>query len=61
MPQRVICSKCGKEIYRGEDLKPPDEIIEILGGRCPYCGRELSFIPVKIEIKLAQQTLNLQE
>ena len=54
MPQRVICGKCGREIYRSEDLKPPDEIIEMMGGKCPYCGKELSFIPLKIDIKLAQ-------
>jgi len=55
VPQKVICGKCGKVIYRSEDLKPPDEIIEMMGGKCPYCGKELSFIPLKIDIKLAQQ------
>lgn len=53
MPQKVICSKCGKVIYYSEDLKPPDEIIEMNNGKCPYCGKELSFIPIKIDIKLA--------
>jgi hypothetical protein len=33
------------------ELKPPVEIVERYYGRCPKCGRKLSSIPIKVEIK----------
>ncbi|MEM2875487.1 MAG: hypothetical protein QXL67_00825 [Candidatus Bathyarchaeia archaeon] len=54
MPQKVICSKCGQVLFYGEELKTTDEIIDMNGGKCPNCGKELSFLPIKIEIKLAE-------
>jgi len=51
MPQEAICEGCGAVLYKGIDLKPPDEIIQRLEGKCPKCGRKLSFLPIKVEVK----------
>jgi len=51
MPQLVICHKCGTTLYEGENLKPPDEIIQEYDGRCPSCKKRLSYLPKKIEVK----------
>lgn len=51
MPQKVLCQECGCMLYEGEDLKPPDEIIQKHNGKCPKCGRKLSFIPQNVEVK----------
>ncbi|MDH5449498.1 MAG: hypothetical protein OEX77_01175 [Candidatus Bathyarchaeota archaeon] len=54
MPQRVICHECGAVLYEGGDLRPPDEIIQQHDGKCPKCGKKLSFIPTKVDIKPAE-------
>jgi DNA-directed RNA polymerase subunit RPC12/RpoP len=51
MPQLVICENCGAILYKGVDLKPPDEIIQEHDGKCPKCGKKLSFTPKNIEVK----------
>jgi len=51
MPQKVVCQDCGCVLYDGADLKPPDEIIQKHNGKCPKCGRKLSFIPQNVEVK----------
>jgi hypothetical protein len=51
MPQRVICHGCNSILYEGSELKPPDEIISIHGGKCPKCSRKLSLLPIDIEVK----------
>jgi DNA-directed RNA polymerase subunit RPC12/RpoP len=51
MPQKVVCQGCGYELYNGPELKPPDEIIQKHNGKCPNCGRKLSFIPQNVEVK----------
>jgi len=51
MPQRVQCSKCGSVLYEGIELTPPDEIIQRFDGRCPKCGKKLSFAPGNVNIK----------
>ncbi len=43
MPQRVTCSKCKHVLFDSLDLTPPDEIIQKFDGRCPKCGKKLSF------------------
>ena len=53
MPQKVLCSKCGKTLYEGLDLKPPDEIIKAYDGNCPGCGKKLGFYPENVEIRIA--------
>ena len=56
MPQRVICQKCGALLYEGIELKPPDEIIQGHDGKCPTCGKKLSFIPKNVEVKPVDET-----
>ncbi len=51
MPQRVQCSKCGSVLYEGIELTPPDEIIQRFDGRCPKCGKKLSFAPGNVSVK----------
>jgi hypothetical protein len=51
MPQKVVCQGCGCVLYEGDDLKPPDEIIQKHNGKCPKCSRKLSFIPQNVEVK----------
>ncbi len=55
MPQRVICEECGAILYEGVDLRPPDEIIQDYDGKCPKCGRKLSFTPKEVEVKSIEQ------
>ena len=43
MPQRVSCSQCGYVLFEGLELTAPDEIIQRFDGRCPKCGKKLSF------------------
>ncbi|UCB60485.1 MAG: hypothetical protein JSW72_10430 [Candidatus Bathyarchaeota archaeon] len=54
MPQKVFCQKCGFILYEGQELKPPDEIIQKFDGKCPQCGKKLSYIPIDIEVKPAE-------
>jgi DNA-directed RNA polymerase subunit RPC12/RpoP len=53
LPQKVICEKCSFVLYEGTELKPPDEIIQTHDGKCPNCGKKISFIPKKVEVKSA--------
>lgn len=55
MPQRIICKHCGTILYDGADLKPPDEVAQKLDGKCPKCGRKLSFIPIDVDVRPAKQ------
>ncbi|MCW4034337.1 MAG: endonuclease Q family protein [Candidatus Bathyarchaeota archaeon] len=55
MPQQVICEKCGFILYEGNELKPPDEIIQTHDGKCPKCGKKISFVPKKVEVKAAER------
>lgn len=54
MPQKVLCEQCGFVLYEGEDLKPPDEIVQSHDGICPKCGKKLSFIPKQVEVEAVQ-------
>lgn len=51
MPQRVSCQGCGHVLYEGPELKPPDEILHENEGKCPKCGKKLSFIPIDVNVK----------
>ena len=51
MPQRVICHGCSHILYEGNELKPPDEVIALNGGKCPKCNRKLSLLPIDVEVK----------
>ena len=51
LPQRVSCSQCGYVLFEGLELTAPDEIIQRFDGRCPKCGKKLSFEHGHVEIK----------
>jgi hypothetical protein len=51
MPQRVACQGCGHVLYEGPDLRPPDEILHEVEGKCPKCGKRLSLIPIDVDVK----------
>jgi len=51
VPQRVQCVKCGSVLYEGVELTPPDEIIQRFDGRCPKCGKKLTFEPGNVSVK----------
>jgi hypothetical protein len=38
-------------LYDGDELKPPDEILQQYDGKCPKCGKKLALIPLDVEIK----------
>ena len=51
LPQRVSCSKCGYILFEGIELTPPDEIIQRFDGRCPKCGKKLTFEQGAVDVK----------
>jgi len=51
VPQLVVCHKCGAVLYDNIELKPPDEIVQSYDGKCPNCGKKLSFIPKRVQVK----------
>jgi len=51
MPQRVVCHGCRYVLYEGAELRPPDEIIQQSGGKCPKCARKLSLLPLDVAVK----------
>ena len=53
MPQQVICEGCGKVLYFGFELKSLEEIIRGLDGKCPGCGKKLTFDLSKVKITLS--------
>ncbi|RJS74829.1 hypothetical protein CW712_05815 [Candidatus Bathyarchaeota archaeon] len=53
MPQLVNCHKCGAVLYQGEELKSPEEILQMHDGKCPKCGNKLSLTPKNIDVKPA--------
>ena len=56
VPQQVVCHECGFVLYEGGELKPPDEIIQQHDGKCPKCGKKLSFIPTKVDVKPTEES-----
>lgn len=54
MPQRVACQGCGHVLYDGPELRPPDEILHEVDGKCPNCGKKLSLVPIDVEVKPAR-------
>lgn len=55
MPQMVLCDGCGEVLYQGYEIKSPEEIYEVHGGRCPKCGRRLLLTPRRVEILPARE------
>ena len=55
----MICHKCSAILYESIELKPPDEIIQSYDGKCPNCGKKLSYIPKNFEVKPVDETNQL--
>jgi len=53
MPQRVNCHQCGYILYQGQELKSPEDILQIYDGKCPKCGVKLSLAPLNINVEEA--------
>lgn len=51
MPQRILCSKCGEVLYEGDLLKSPQDVIKKFEGKCPNCGKDLSFETDGVNVK----------
>ena len=51
MPQRVICYGCNHLLYEGTDFSNLTELVQSYGCVCPKCGRNLSFLPLNIDVK----------
>jgi transcription initiation factor IIE alpha subunit len=56
MPQRILCSKCGEVLYEGDLLKSPQDVIKKFEGKCPSCGKELSFDTDSVTVKPCEDT-----
>lgn len=50
MPQNIVCSECGYQLYEGDILKSPQDIMKKYGGRCPRCNKKLSFSPSGVKV-----------
>lgn len=55
MPQRILCKNCDEVLYVGELLKSPQDIFKKFDGKCPVCGKDLSFDPEAIKVKPIEQ------
>jgi hypothetical protein len=51
LPQQVNCQVCKKNLYEGDDLKSPEEILQMHDGKCPNCGNKLSLTPQDVKVK----------
>jgi len=49
-----LCGKCGLILYEGDELKPPYEILEVYGRKCPKCRKELALFPLTVDISIKQ-------
>jgi RNase P subunit RPR2 len=43
LPQRIICKRCGNNLYEGIELEAPLDVIQRYNGQCPNCGNKLEF------------------
>jgi hypothetical protein len=50
LPQQVNCQACKKNLYQGDDLKSPEEILQMYDGKCPNCGNKLSLTPQNVKV-----------
>jgi hypothetical protein len=51
MAQHVICHECRYVLYDGDAFISPEKIIRQYNCTCPKCGRNLSILPLEIEIR----------
>lgn len=50
MPQKVNCRQCGYVLYQGEELRSPEEILQVHEGKCPKCSVKLSLSPMNVNV-----------
>ena len=50
LPQKVNCHQCGYVLYQGEELRSPEEILQVHEGKCPKCGTKLSLSPMNVDV-----------
>ena len=55
MPQRILCKECDEVLYEGDLLKSPQDLIKKFDGKCPSCGKDLSFEPDAVTVKPAKK------
>ena len=55
MPQQVNCHECGAILYQGEELKSPEEILQMHDSKCPKCGKKIGLTPQNVEVKPANR------
>jgi len=55
MPQRILCKNCDEVLYEGDLLKSPQDVIKKFDGKCPKCGKDLSFEPDAVSVKPSEQ------
>jgi len=51
----MVCKTCGEILYESYELKPPEEVVEQLGGTCPRCGQRLKFNPNEVQVKILRK------
>jgi len=51
MPQRIVCKECNEVLYEGDLLKSPQDTIKKFEGKCPGCGKALSFETDAVSVK----------
>lgn len=51
MPQRILCKECNEVLYEGDLLKSPQDVIKKFEGKCPACGKDLSFETNAVSVK----------
>jgi RNase P subunit RPR2 len=51
MPQRILCKECNEVLYQGDLLKSPQDVIKKFEGKCPICGKDLSFETDAVSVK----------
>jgi len=57
----VIRDKCSVLLYERGDIKPPNDIVLDYDGKCPNCGKKLSFAPINIEVRAIASQDNAHE
>ncbi len=51
MTYEIACASCGTALYSGFDLRPPNDVLKVMGYRCKKCGAKLSTDKFYVEVK----------
>jgi len=51
MPQKILCKECNETLYEGDLLKSPQDVIKKFEGKCPSCGKDLTFETDAVSVK----------